>query len=289
MVMKMTDALHSGFSAEGHLEKMRVRLGEGDAPVDYSLLLDDQPLLLNPYLGKRIALRHLGAIQCRHCGRDTRKSFNQGYCYPCFTRLAQCDSCIVSPEKCHYHEGTCREPEWGEANCMVDHIVYLANSSGIKVGITRQSQLPTRWIDQGAVQALPILRVKTRQQSGLVETLCKAHVKDRTDWRAMLRGPGDAVNLAAARDDLLDRCSTGLAALHQRFGSDALQVLDDAEAVDIRYPVLEYPAKVASFNLDKTPEIEGTLLGIKGQYLIFDSGVINLRKYTSYRVAVTIF
>ncbi|MCK9469639.1 MAG: DUF2797 domain-containing protein [Porticoccaceae bacterium] len=282
------ELLHSAVSAEGHLEKMRVSLGQEGAPVSYQMLLDGNPLALNPHIGKQLRLRHLGPIQCRHCGRATKKSFNQGYCYPCFTRLAQCDSCIVSPEKCHFHEGTCREPEWGEANCMVDHIVYLANSSGIKVGITRQTQLPTRWIDQGAVQALPVLKVQTRQQSGLVEALCKVHVNDRTNWRAMLRGGGDVVDLAAARDDLLDRCSEGLKELEQRFGPDALQLLDDAAPVDIHYPVLEYPTKVTSFNLDKNPEVEGTLLGIKGQYLIFDSGVINLRKYTAYRVAVAV-
>ena len=292
MVLIVTEPLHSAVSAEGHLEKMRVRLGEGGAPVDYQILLDGNPLPLNAHIGKRLTLSHLGAIHCCHCGRATKKSFSQGYCYPCFTKLAQCDSCIVSPEKCHYDQGTCREPEWGETHCMVNHVVYLANSSGgrsgIKVGITRETQLPTRWIDQGAVQALPILRVKTRQQSGLVETLCKAHVKDRTDWRAMLKGPGEAVDLAAARDTLLDQCSAGLTELQQRFGDDALQMLDDATPVDIHYPVLEYPVKVVSFNLDKNPEVEGTLLGIKGQYLIFDGGVINLRKYTAYRVAVGI-
>ena len=282
------ELLHSAVSAEGHLEKMRVSLGEEGAPVSYQMLLDGNPMALNPHIGKRLRLRHLGPIQCRHCGRATKKSFNQGYCYPCFTRLAQCDSYVVSPEKCHFHEGTCREPEWGEANCMVDHIVYLANSSGIKVGITRQTQLPTRWIDQGAVQALPILKVQTRQQSGLVEALCKVHVNDRTNWRAMLRGAAEVVDLAAARDDLLERCSAGLKELEQRFGPDALQLLDDAAPVDIHYPVLEYPTKVTSFNLDKNPEAEGTLLGIKGQYLIFDSGVINLRKYTAYRVAVAV-
>jgi hypothetical protein len=290
MVLNMTgsEPLHSTVDARGHLEKMRVTLND-DGAVDYQILLDGDPLPLNSHIGKRLTLRYLGPIHCRHCGRATKKSFSQGYCYPCFTRLAQCDSCIVSPEKCHYHQGTCREPEWGEAHCMVSHIVYLANSSGIKVGITRETQLPTRWIDQGAVQALPMLRVKTRHLSGLVETLCKAHVKDRTDWRAMLKGPGEPVDLAATRDALLDCCSVGLAELEQRFGSDALQVLDAAIPLDIHYPVLEYPVKVASFNLDKNPEVDGTLLGIKGQYLILDNGVINLRKYTAYQVAVEIF
>ncbi len=171
---------------------------------------------------------------------------------------------------------------------MTDHIVYLANSSGIKVGITRAGQVPTRWIDQGATEALPILRVGTRQQSGLVEAALRQHVADRTNWRAMLRGSADTVDLAAARDDLLSRCASELAALEERFGVQALQRLERAETTRIDYPVLEYPQKIASINLDKTPVAEGTLLGIKGQYLILDTGVINIRKYTAYHVALTI-
>ena len=158
----------------GHLQKMQVALPPGpEGPVTYQLPLDEQRLPLNGLLGESIRMTFTGEIHCIHCGRRSNKSFNQGYCYPCFSKLAQCDSCIVSPEKCHYFEGTCREPDWADSHCMVDHIVYLANSSGVKVGITRETQLPTRWIDQGAVQALPILRVKTRQQSGLVETALK--------------------------------------------------------------------------------------------------------------------
>jgi hypothetical protein len=269
----------------GHLQKMQVELA---GPVQYQLPLDDLRLPLNELLGQRIQIHHSGQIHCTHCGRRSNKSFNQGYCYPCFTRLAQCDSCIVSPENCHYFEGTCREPEWADSHCMVDHIVYLANSSGVKVGITRESQLPTRWIDQGAVQALPILRVKTRQQSGLVEDLLRQHVADKTNWRTMLKGDIAPVDLPAIRDALFERCDGALTELEDRFGIQALQRLEDSQPVDIDYPVQRYPGKIASLNMDKDPRVEGTLLGIKGQYLILDSGVINIRKYTAYHVEVTI-
>ncbi|MEP3856296.1 MAG: DUF2797 domain-containing protein [Porticoccus sp.] len=269
----------------GHLKKMRVALADG--PVQYGLPLDDECLPLNDLLGQTLRIQYSGTIHCIHCGRRSNKSFSQGYCYPCFTKLAQCDTCIVSPEKCHYFEGTCREPEWGEQHCMVDHIVYLANSSGVKVGITRESQLPTRWIDQGALQALPIMRVKTRQQSGLVEDVLRQYVADKTNWRTMLKGEIVPADLPAIRDALFDRTETQLTALEDRFGLQALQRLDDAVPMNIDYPVLEYPTKVTSYNLDKVPSLEGTLLGIKGQYLIFDSGVINIRKYTAYHVEVT--
>jgi len=267
----------------GSLSKMAVRLGE---TAQYAFRLDEQEVPVNPLLGKRVRLEFLGAIHCTHCGRKTKKSFSQGYCYPCFTKLAQCDSCIVSPEKCHFDAGTCREPEWGERFCMTDHVVYLANSSGVKVGITRASQIPTRWLDQGASQALPIFRVATRQQSGLVEDLLRTQVADKTNWRALLKGDAVPLDLPAIRDQLLESCAEGIAALQQRFGLQAIQPVGDADVLEIRYPVEAYPTKVASHDLEKTPVVEGILRGIKGQYLILDTGVINLRKYTAYQVAV---
>ena len=267
----------------GSLSKMAVRLGE---TAQYAFRLDEQEVPVNPLLGKRVRLEYLGAIHCTHCGRKTKKSFSQGYCYPCFTKLAQCDSCIVSPEKCHFDAGTCREPEWGERFCMTDHVVYLANSSGVKVGITRASQIPTRWLDQGASQALPIFRVATRQQSGLVEDLLRTQVADKTNWRALLKGDAVPLDLPAIRDQLLESCAEGIAVLQQRFGLQAIQPVGDAEVLEIRYPVQAYPTKVASHDLEKTPVVEGILRGIKGQYLILDTGVINLRKYTAYQVAV---
>jgi hypothetical protein len=267
----------------GALSKMTIRLGE---TAQYAFRLDETEVPVNPLLGKRIRLEFLGAIHCSHCGRKTKKSFAQGYCYPCFTKLAQCDSCIMSPEKCHHEQGTCREPGWGEQFCMTDHVVYLANSSGIKVGITRATQLPTRWLDQGASQALPIFRVATRQQSGFVEDLLRTQVADKTNWRALLKGDAEPVDLAGVREQLMSSCAEGIVALQQRFGLQAIQPVSDVPVLEIRYPVDAYPTKVASHDLEKTPVVEGILKGIKGQYLMLDTGVINLRKYTAYQVAV---
>lgn len=269
--------------ARGDLAKMQVRL---EAPVEYVLPVDDARVAVNPLLGSRVGLRHEGEIHCIHCGRTTNKSFNQGFCYPCFRRLAACDGCIMSPERCHYFEGTCREPEWGERNCMTDHVVYLANSTGVKVGITRASQVPTRWIDQGAVQAVPFVRTATRQQAGFVEVMLEEHVTDRTQWQRLLAGPPEPLDLVARRAELLDACRAPLTALQERFGLQAIRPADDAVPWEIDYPVREYPAKVKSLALEKLGSIEGTLLGIKGQYLILDTGVINIRKYTGHQVTV---
>lgn len=269
---------------EGAVSKLK---GALESPVSYQLPIGDARLPLNECLGKTLRIESLGVIHCSHCGRRTKKSYSQGYCYPCMLKLASCDTCIMSPEKCHYHLGTCREPAWGEQFCMTDHIVYLANSSGLKVGITRASQVPTRWIDQGASQAVPIMRVSTRLQSGLVEDLLRQQVADKTNWRALLKGEPEPVDMHAVRDRLLDGAANGVMALQKQFGLQAIQPLQ-ADVVDIRYPVLQYSAKPQSANLDKDPVLEGTLLGIKGQYLMLDTGVINIRKYTAYTLSFSV-
>lgn len=268
----------------GAISKMQIAL---DEPAQYSLRLEGEQHALNPLIGQQIRLEFLGAIHCTHCQRPTKKSFAQGYCWPCFSKLPQCDTCMMSPEKCHYDADTCRDPEWAQDFCMTDHFVYLANSTGVKVGITRGTQLPTRWLDQGAIQAVPIFRVATRQQSGFVEDVLRSQVADRTNWRTLLKGDVEPIDLIAIREQLMDSCEQPLLELQQRFGLQAIQPINDVDVLDIAYPVQAYPTKIKSFNLDKDPVAEGTLIGIKGQYLLFDTGVINIRKYTSYQLAVS--
>ena len=267
--------------ARGIVRKMRSRLGQ---PVSYSARLGDNEITLNPLIDQQLKLIFSGGIYCIHCNRKTNKSFNQGYCYPCFQKLAQCDSCIIHPERCHLEQGTCREPAWGEKYCMQDHIVYLANSSGLKVGITRATQVPTRWIDQGATQALAIMRVRSRLQSGTLEMAFKQHVADKTNWRDMLKGKAAELDMAGERDRLLAACEEDIKELKDRFGFFAISVLKGIDPVSIDYPVQAYPEKITSLNFDKGQVVSGTLKGIKGQYLIFDSGVINLRRFSGYEV-----
>ncbi|WP_444995120.1 DUF2797 domain-containing protein [Aliikangiella sp. IMCC44359] len=267
---------------QGVLDKMRADLKE---TVEYRLPLGDQELPLNPVIGQHLKLTFTGSINCRHCGRASKKSFSQGYCYPCMKSLAQCDMCIMKPETCHYHQGTCREPEWGEANCFVPHYVYLSNTSGLKVGITRHTQIPTRWIDQGATQAMTIFKVNTRQQSGFVEMAFKELIADKTNWRAILKGNAEPRDLKTDANDLKSKLKQNIDNIITQFEGGEIESLD-SELVNIDYPVEEFPTKIVSHNFDKKPVVEGTLMGIKGQYLIFDSGVINVRKFTSYEVTV---
>lgn len=269
----------------GNLRKMKAEL---KSPVQYQLPLTDQLVELNPLLGQSMKLVFTGNISCVHCKRLMKKSFNQGYCYPCFTSLAQCDLCIVKPETCHYHKGTCREPSWGEEFCFQEHYVYLANASGIKVGITRGTHIPTRWIDQGAIQALPILKVKSRFISGLVEVAIAQHVSDKTSWQRMLKNLVEVIDLKAKRDELLAICESEITNIKQRFGDDAVEFLPEASSIDIEFPVETYPTKVKSFNFDKVAEVSGVLQGIKGQYLLFDTGVINIRKFSGYEVELEV-
>ncbi len=265
----------------GCLRKMNTTL---NSPVSYQLPVNDQLIDLNPLIGKPISLKYSGQIFCVHCNRLTKKSFNQGYCYPCFKSLAQCDMCIMKPEPCHYAKGTCREPEWGEEFCFQPHFVYLANSSGLKVGITRQSQIPTRWIDQGAIQALPIFKVSSRHLSGLIEVAIAQYASDKTSWQKMLKNQVEPLDLKTCRDELLSQCESELQSIKQQFGEDAIETLAGQESIEIQYPVNTYPTKVKSFNLDKTAEVTGVLNGIKGQYLLLDTGVINIRKFSGYEI-----
>jgi hypothetical protein len=269
---------------QGNLRKMVVSL---ESPVKYELVVGDEKIPLNRFIGKKVLLEHTGDIHCIACGRKTTKSFSQGYCYPCMRSLARCDSCIIKPEQCHYDAGTCREPDWAEDNCLQPHYVYLANSSGPKVGITRGSQIPTRWIDQGAVAALPILKVEKRLLAGLAEVAIKENVGDRTDWSRMLKGDPDPIALDDLRNELLSTSGKSIDKIREKFGEESVVELDE-DPVAIEYPVDTYPTKVSSLNFDKTPEVGGTLQGIKGQYLILDTGVINIRKFGGYHVRLTL-
>lgn len=269
--------------AQGRIEKMRT---QNLSPVQYHLPIGDQLICMNDYIGEAISLVFSGQITCLNCNKVTKKSFSQGYCYPCMKKLARCDTCMMSPEKCHFDAGTCREPQWAQEVCFNKHYVYLANSSDLKVGITRGNQLPTRWLDQGAIQGLPIFSVANRKLAGLLEVAFKQYSKDKTNWRNLLKGEAERLDLFAERDRLLALLESDIHALQSEYGLQAIEFLSNAQVTQIEYPVTQYLNKITSFNLDKVPSLEGTLLGIKGQYLIFDTGVINIRKYSAYHLSL---
>jgi len=267
----------------GNIQKMQTQLKD---TVQYHLPIGNELVDMNALIGSEIKFSYAGGINCVSCNRKTKKSFSQGFCFPCFKALAQCDMCIMSPEKCHFAAGTCREPEWGEQFCFQDHYVYLANSSGLKVGITRGTQIPTRWMDQGATQAIPIFKVKDRLTSGLVEVIFKNHVADKTSWQKMLKGEADKLDMQARRDELYALSESALSELTETLEGNAIEFLENESVIDINFPVNAYPEKVKSLNFDKTPQISGVLNGIKGQYLILDNGVLNMRKFGGYHLTL---
>ncbi len=246
---------------QGNIEKMQNKLEE---TVNYALPIGDALVPMNPLIGKPIKIEYNGIINCINCNAKTKKSYSQGYCYPCMMKLAACDMCILKPETCHFDQGTCREPDWGLSHCMRPHYVYLANSSGVKVGITRETQIPTRWMDQGAVQALPIAMAQSRYQVGLMEVILKQHMNDKTDWRRMLKNQVEKLDLTTIRDEVFIQCKAEIEALNSQFDTGSIKWLANEAQVEIQYPVTAYPEKV------------------KAQYLIMDTGVINVRKYTGY-------
>lgn len=238
-------------------------------------------------LGQQLSLQHSGAIRCQACGNHTRKSYSQGHCYPCFKRLASCDLCVMAPHRCHYDKGTCRDPAWGESFCMQPHLVYLANSSGLKVGITRDGQQLGRWRDQGALQGRVLARATTRRAAGELEVRLGREFGDRSQWRALVSSNADPVDLeqAAARArELVPDPGAGVS--YVDVASDTLEA-GTAETHELIYPVAAWPP-VTRLNFKKADTVSGMLTGIKGQYLLFDTGVFNVREHTGHEVVLTI-
>lgn len=266
---------------EFFLHKMHVNFV---SPIQYELQGDENKILLNDFLNRHIKFEFLGEINCIQCGRKTKKSFQQGYCFPCMQKINDCNNCMIHPERCLVELGGCDPSDWAHRQCHQSHIVYLANSSALKVGITREKNVPSRWIDQGAAQGLPIFRTQNRYQAGIVEVALKAYVADKTNWRTMLKEDVAHIDLLAEKKRLLSLAQQDLQPIFEKY-TDAINEVKDGRVWSLDYPVVQYPVKVSSMSFDKTPVVEGVLQGIKGQYLILNTGVVNIRKFGGYRVA----
>jgi hypothetical protein len=261
----------------GTLSKMN---SENAPPVRYSLTMDTEKIDINQLHGKTLRIEFLGEIYCIKCGKKTNKSFSQGFCYSCFLTAPETEDCVFRPELCQAHENIARDMEFARSHCLIDHYVYLSLTNAIKVGVTRHTQIPTRWIDQGAVQAIKLAKTPNRYLAGCIEINLKKYLPDKTNWRNMLT--------CKISDD---RTLTEVKSLMFTNLNDELKdffVKEDNTIVDLVYPLLEVPEKVTSLDLEKAGSIEGVLTGTKGQYLIFDNkNVINIRKYGGYKVKLT--
>lgn len=259
------------------LEKMKVTL---DQPVRYQLVDGEVVLEMNDQIGKEVILNFTGKIYCVACGVVLQKAYGQGFCFTCFEKAPENSECIIRPELCRGHEGRGRDVIWELENHVQPHVVYLALTSDIKVGITRKSNLFTRWIDQGAWKTIVFAETPNRYTCGLIELALKQNISDKTNWQKMLKNEMDLdLNLLEYKQQL-----------KQSLSSDDIKYVTSDEIIhEIIYPVLHYPEKVSSESFDKTSEIRGKLIGIRGQYLIFEGGkVINIRKFSGYEVEVKI-
>lgn len=260
---------------EGVLKKM---LTENGSPIQYYLIFENDFLNMNQLLGKKVAINFL-RYQCLNCSLQ-KKIYRQGFCYDCFFEIPQAADWIIRPELSKAHLGIEeRDLAYEESVQLQPHVVYLANSSSVKVGVTRKTQVPTRWIDQGAHEAIEIVEVPNRYLAGITEIALKDHVSDKTNWRTMLKNDITDENLVEWRDKL-----------RQYIPSEAIEYyLENNSETNLQFPVLKYPEKPKSLNLVKNPFFEGVLKGIKGQYLMFDDDtVFNIRSNEGYVVSISV-
>ncbi|HKL90292.1 MAG TPA: DUF2797 domain-containing protein [Allomuricauda sp.] len=260
---------------EGVLKKMRTEIGN---PIQYFLVFENDFINMNQSLNKELKIDFI-KYQCLNCGED-RAIYRQGFCKSCFFETPLAGDWIMKPELSTAHlDKEDRDLEFEKKMQLQPHIVYLANSSSIKVGVTRKSQVPTRWIDQGAHEAIEIVEAPNRYLAGITEVALKEFVSDKTSWRKMLQNDIKDEDLVEWRNKL-----------KSSIPDEAIDYfLDDREETNLEFPVLQYPEKVKSLNLSKTPSYKGVLKGIKGQYLIFeDNTVFNVRGSEGYYVGIGI-
>ena len=260
---------------EGVLTKMQT---ENGSPIQYYLIFENDFLNVNQLLDKKVSINFL-RYQCLNCSLQ-KKIYRQGFCYDCFYLIPQAADWVISPEKSKAHLNIEeRDLEFEKRVQLQPHVVYLANSSSVKVGVTRKTQIPTRWIDQGAHEAIEIVEVPNRYLAGITEIALKNHVSDKTNWRSMLKNDVKDENLIDWRNNL-----------KQFIPEEAAEYyLENNAETNLQFPVLKYPEKPKPLNLEKSPFYEGVLKGIKGQYLIFeDDTVFNIRGNEGYVVSITV-
>ncbi|WP_108868657.1 DUF2797 domain-containing protein [Aquimarina aquimarini] len=260
---------------QGVLTKMQTEIAD---PIQYYLVFESDFIHMNQLLNKSIQI-DFERYQCLACGKN-KKIFRQGYCYDDFYNQPQVGDWVMRPELSTAHLGVeDRDLEFEKKAQLQPHIVYLANSSNVKVGVTRKSQVPTRWIDQGAHEAIEIVEVPNRYLAGITEVALKEHVADKTNWRTMLK------------NEIVDENLNDIKSKLQEFIPEEVKeyFVENGKETEIKFPVLQYPDKLKSLNLEKTPQYTGVLKGIKGQYLIFeDNTVFNVRNNEGYVVSLTI-
>tara|TARA_Y100000994_G_C15697339_1_gene443811 strand:+ start:1396 stop:2199 length:804 start_codon:yes stop_codon:yes gene_type:complete len=248
-------------------------------PILYKFNIGEDSFDLNNLIEKKIKIKFLEKINCIECGAKIKKTFMQGFCYPCFMKSPRTSECIFKPHLCKAHLGESKDMKWSQKYCLSDQYVYLSITSNLKVGVTRHTQIPDRWIDQGAHHAIKFAKVPNRYLAGMIEVEISKHISDRTQWRKMLQGNYEQIDLVNKKKELAKLLSIE----YQEY------MVKDNTIYDLYYPQLKKLEKIKSINIEKTPSMEGVLTGIKGQYLVIDNlYVLNIRKYTGYTFEIEI-
>ena len=258
----------------GQISKMITALNN---PINYLLPVGNDNINVNEIIGKSIHISFKGEINCIGCEKSIKKTYMQGYCYPCFISLPQTEECVFKPHLCRAHIGEARDMSWSKKYCLTPTYVYLSLTSNLKVGVTRNMNLPSRWIDQGAHYAIKFAETPNRYLAGMIELEISKYISDRTKWRQMIKGEYDFVNLIDKKIEL----SSLLSNEYSKY------IVNYNDLVELHYPMKSNPVKISSINLDKTPNVKGIVTGIKGQYMILDNcNVLNVRKYTGYTLNI---
>jgi hypothetical protein len=249
-------------------------------PVGYLILADNDFVKVNPFIGKEIGLTFLHEKYCASCGNQFKDLYRMGFCRNCFFTKPEAGESIIRPELSRAHEDIeDRDLAFEKGYQLQPHVVYLANSGGLKVGVTRAKQKAHRWMDQGASGAIVLAETTNRFEAGQIEVALKAHLSDKTVWQRMLKNEEEALDMVAEKQKAIELLQGEL----KKFTSK------DDTVYQFEYPVTNYPTKVKSINLDKQEKLSAVLQGIRGQYLIFEGGaVINLRAHTGYRISLSL-
>ena len=248
----------------GVLKKMNTELLD---TVQYYLDMKTDFINVNQLLNKTIEMSFV-TYECLSCGLE-KEIYRQGFCRSCFFETPSAGDWIMRPELSKAHLGEeDRDLEYEKKVQLQPHIVYLANSSNVKVGVTRKTQVPTRWIDQGAHEAIEIVEVPNRYLAGITEVALKEHVADKTNWRKMLKND--------IEDEDLTKWQERLKSFIPEEAKEYF--IENNKETEIKFPVEQYPEKPKSLNIKKEGSYTGKLVGIKGQYFIFeDNTVFNVR------------
>ncbi|MCB9202480.1 MAG: DUF2797 domain-containing protein [Flavobacteriales bacterium] len=258
----------------GTIKKMITQNGN---PIQYYGDFNGEFVNINQLITKNLEIEHTG-FECFNCHKN-KKILAMGYCFDCFSKVPQTGEYILRPELSTAHlEKEDRDLEYEKKVQLQPHVVYLANTGNLKVGVTRETQIPTRWIDQGASETILFAKTENRYLAGIIEVELKKYISDKTQWKKMLSNDIKTIDLLKEKDELREKLSNEL----QKY------IANSSNSYIFNYPLYENPKKIKSFSFKNHTTLNDKLIGIKGQYLIFENQVLNWRTHEGYTIELRV-